>query len=228
MKVWATVDAAFLHPSSFILLITEGTMSRQITRRGFVKASAGSAILGAAGLSSVAADALPDLVACQGPDAEQNARAVVEALGGMGRFVKRGQIVALLPNIQGPRPGASVDVGIIKAVASMCREAGAREIRCLTWLPQSLWERPDVKNVRQALDEAQVKLVVAPLPPPPAKPGDPPPPETPEVAAAWRTLEVPKGIKLKQVRVSTPCGKLMSLSACPSSKTTSAAGLPGY
>ncbi len=176
-------------------------MSRHITRRGFVKASAGSAILGAAALDSMAADAPPDLVACLGPDAEQNAHAAVEALGGMGRFVKRGQSVGLLPNLQGPRPGASTDPGIIRAVAAMCRDAGAREIRCLTWLPKELWDRPDVKNVRQTLDEGQVKLVIVPIPQPPAQPGSPQPPEPAELAAAWRTVEVPRGLKLKQVRV---------------------------
>jgi len=176
-------------------------MSRQITRRGFVRASAGSAILSAATLSLAAADAPPDLVACQGPDAEQNTRAVVEALGGMGRYVKRGQVVGLLPNFQGPRPGASTDLGIIRAVASMCRDAGASEMRCLTWLPQALWDRPDTKNVRQTWDEGEIKLVIVPVPPPPAKRGDPAPPDPPEVAAAWRTLEVPKGLKLKQIRV---------------------------
>jgi uncharacterized protein (DUF362 family) len=176
-------------------------MSRQITRRRFVKASAGSAILGATVLSSVAADPPPDLVACQGPDAEQNARAAVEALGGMGRYVKRGQVVALLPNLQGPRPGASTDPGIIRAVASMCRDAGASEIRCLTWLPKELWDRPDVKPFRQALDEGQVRTIFVPTPPPPARSGDPQPPDPPEVAAFWRTLAVPKGIVLKQIRV---------------------------
>ncbi len=176
-------------------------MSREITRRGFVKASAGSAIFTAAALSSAAADRPPDLVACQGLDAEKNTRAAIEALGGMKRYVKPGQTVALLPNLQGPRPGASTDPGIIRAVAAMCREAGASEIRWLTWLPQQMWDRPDVKPFRQALEDGQVKSIFAPIPFPPSKPGEPEPPDPPEVAAHWRTLEVPKGIKLKQVRV---------------------------
>jgi len=176
-------------------------MSRQITRRGFVKASAGSAILSAATLSSGAADGPPDIVTGYGPDAAQNTGAVLGALGGMSRYVKPGQVVALLPNFQGPRPGASTDLGVVRTIAALCRKAGASEIRCLTWLPQALWDRPDTQNVRQTFDAAQIKLVIAPLPPPPAKQGDPPPPESPEVAAAWRTLEVPKGVVLKQIRV---------------------------
>jgi uncharacterized protein (DUF362 family) len=150
----------------------------------------------------------------QGPDGERNARAAVQALGGIKRYVKSGQVVGLLPNVQGDHPGCSVDLGVVKAVADLCREAGAREIQCLSWLPQSLWDHPRARFIRAPLDAAGIKLVLVPTGPPPAKRGDPPPPIPAEVATQWRSLDVPKGVALKQVRIFKAlfeCDVLISL-----------------
>jgi uncharacterized protein (DUF362 family) len=174
---------------------------RAMTRREFVATTAGGALAASLSQSSVFGGELPDLAVAQGPDGARNAKAAVEALGGIGRFVKRGHVVALLPNVQGDHPGCSADLGVLKTVAGLCKDAGASEIRCLSWLPQQLWDHPRARCFREALDAAGIKLTLTPVGPPPAKPGDPAPAEPPEVAARWKTLDVPKGIALKQVRV---------------------------
>src|SRR5512136_2829882 len=105
---------------------------RPMTRRRFVASTAGSALAVSLGRASAIAEDLPELVVAHGPDGERNARAAVQALGGMRRYVKTGQVVALLPNVQSDHPGCSADIGVVKAVAALCQEAGATEIRCLS------------------------------------------------------------------------------------------------
>ena len=46
----------------------------------------------------------------------------------MGKFVARGSKVCLLPNAQRSNPGTFTKPEIVRAVAEMCREAGASEV----------------------------------------------------------------------------------------------------
>jgi uncharacterized protein (DUF362 family) len=187
---------------------------RAMTRRSFVASTASGALAVSLGRPSAFADDVPELVVTQGPDGERNARAAVAALGGIQRYVKPGQVVGMLPNVQGDHPGCSADLGVIKAVAGLCHEAGAKEIRCLSWLPQTLWDHPRARFIREPLQAAGVKLALVPLGPPPAKRGDPPPPEPPEVAAQWQAFDVPKGVALTKVRIFKAlfeCDVLISL-----------------
>ncbi len=187
---------------------------RAMTRRTFLETTAAGALAVSCADSLALGAETPDMVVAQGPDGGRNAKAAIEALGGMGRYVKRGQIVGLLPNVQGDHPGCSADVGVLRAVIGLCREAGASEVRCLSWLPQALWDHPRAKFAREPMEAAGAKLVLTPVGPPPAKRGDPPPPEPPEVAAQWKLVEVPKGVALKQVRIFKAldaCDVLISL-----------------
>lgn len=174
---------------------------RVITRRTFVATTAAGALAVTRGGSSAFGEDIPDIAVAVGPDGGRNARAAIQALGGMGRYVKKGQVVGLLPNCQGDHPGCSADLGVLKAVISLCKEAGASEVRCLSWLPKELWDHPRARFFRQPLEEAGAILALTPVGPPPAKQGDPAPPEPPEIAAQWKALDVPKGMALKQVRV---------------------------
>jgi uncharacterized protein (DUF362 family) len=176
---------------------------RAVTRRAFLgTTTAGAVAVSCAGPSVFAAERpLPELVVAQGPDGGRNAAAAIAALGGISRYVKRGQIVGLLPNAQGDHPGCSADIGVLTTVIKLCQDAGASEVRCLTWLPQQIWDHPRARFFRAPLEEAGAKLSLTSTGPQPAKPGDPPPPMPPEVAALWKTLDVPKGVALEQVRV---------------------------
>ncbi len=174
---------------------------RAMTRRAFVATTAGGALAVSLRGAPTFGDDVPDIVVAHGPDGERNARAVVQALGGIQRYVKAGQVVGLLPNVQGDHPGCSADIGVMKAVAGLCREAGAKEVQCLSWLPQPLWDHPRARFFREPMEAAGVKLVLVSPGPPPTKPGEPAPEMPPEVAALWRTLDVPKGMALKQVRI---------------------------
>jgi len=59
-------------------------------------------------------------------------RKTFDAAGGMGRFVSRGDVVAIKPNIswaRQPRFAATTHPEVLTAVIELCREAGAAKVR---------------------------------------------------------------------------------------------------
>ena len=72
-----------------------------------------------------------DLVAVSGADPFRNTVAAVEALGGMGRFVKNGDIVVVKPNIgwdRTPDQAANTDPAVVAALVEMAYKAGAKRV----------------------------------------------------------------------------------------------------
>lgn len=70
-------------------------------------------------------------VAGGGGDPGALARKAVDALGGMGRFIKAGNVVAIKPNasfMDGPEGGTSTHPSVVAQVVAMCREAGASRV----------------------------------------------------------------------------------------------------
>lgn len=62
----------------------------------------------------------------------ENARKAVAALGGMGAFVRRGDVVVVKPNIgwdRTPEQAANTHPDVVVAVAEMCLAAGAKSVR---------------------------------------------------------------------------------------------------
>ncbi len=60
-----------------------------------------------------------------------NTKAVLEAVGGMGRFVKKGDLVAVKPNIawnRSPAQGANTHPEVVATVVKACLRAGARRV----------------------------------------------------------------------------------------------------
>ncbi len=112
------------------------------SRRKFLRAACGAAGLAAArGLGLLAGDgtgggaeaaATVPVAVGHGPDAADNVRRVVAALGGIRAFVSRGDVVVLKPNIgwdRAPEQAANTDPGVVIAVAELCLSAGAKEVR---------------------------------------------------------------------------------------------------
>ena len=82
-----------------------------------------------------AATSYPDLSVVKGGEPEALVRKAVELLGGMGRFVKKGDNVIIKPNI-GPSVrayeyAATTNPWVIAAVARLCFEAGAGRVRVM-------------------------------------------------------------------------------------------------
>ena len=84
-----------------------------------------------AGIARAGEPGVPVSLASEGSPAE-NARRAVEALGGMKRFVSRGDVVVLKPNIgwdRSPEQAANTNPEVVVAVGEMCLAAGAKEVR---------------------------------------------------------------------------------------------------
>lgn len=72
-----------------------------------------------------------DLAVIHGADEAAMVRAAFGALGGVDKFISKGDVVLLKPNVafdRSPRLGATTNPGILKAVARAVRQAGAREV----------------------------------------------------------------------------------------------------
>lgn len=105
-------------------------------RRDFVKtAIAGSAIACTNSLFAAEkkSQKQPDLVAIHGGSAVQMFEKGIAEMGGMSRFVKKGQTVVLKPNIAWDRTpdfGANTDPDLVAAVVKACLAAGAKKVLC--------------------------------------------------------------------------------------------------
>jgi uncharacterized protein (DUF362 family) len=114
----------------------------------------GAAALGASVLPAVLKGPGPlysqdnlDIAVTVGTDYYQNTVKAVELLGGIKKFVPKNAKVALLPNVQRWHPGTFTKPEMVRAVVKMCKEAGAEEINCLSWLGKNNWEATGLAEV---------------------------------------------------------------------------------
>jgi uncharacterized protein (DUF362 family) len=73
----------------------------------------------------------PDLAVAHGAQVEPMLKQVLDDLGGVGRFIQKGDIVLLKPNVgwdRQPEQAANTNPEVVGAMARLCREAGAREV----------------------------------------------------------------------------------------------------
>lgn len=74
---------------------------------------------------------LPDLAIARGGEPARLVEAALEALGGMRRFVSRGDVVALKPNVSWDRTAeqaANTNPEVVGEIARQCLEAGASKV----------------------------------------------------------------------------------------------------
>jgi len=122
---------------------------KKIDRRTFVveSAKAGSALAGISLLPGVlvpeahAAGAPPDISVVTGEDTFQATIRAVQELGGMSRFVSKGDRVGLLANTWATKPGTFTRPEVVLAVAQLCFEAGAKQVVSLKDEDDDYWER---------------------------------------------------------------------------------------
>ncbi len=108
-----------------------------------------------AGAVAPAGSTHPDLAVFHGEDPGRTAYAAVEALGGMGRFVRRGARVVVKPNVcHGTLPELAVctNPGVVGAIIRMCFDAGARSVTVL--------DRPTTSS-KPAFADSGIARVVA-------------------------------------------------------------------
>ena len=103
-----------------------------ISRRGFIQsASIIPFVSGPYFSGHVFAQGKADIGVAKGTDIEAAVRAAVAEVGGMGAFVKKGDRVAVKPNLSFASPterAATTNPETLKAVMKLCVEAGAKQV----------------------------------------------------------------------------------------------------
>ena len=111
-----------------------GECCQRMTRRKFLKTTAAGIALSLAGKPSFSiAREEVDLAAISGDPVAATKKAL-EVLGGISRFVKKGQRVVLKPNMsftRTPEFGATTHPQVVATVAQACMEAGAQQVLVL-------------------------------------------------------------------------------------------------
>ena len=103
------------------------------------------------------AAALPDVAIAKGSPAAA-ARAAVELLGGMSRFVRPGQKVLIKPNMsfaRGPESATTTHPEVLRAVLVMCKEAGASRIRVLDHSLQNAEQTLQRSGIRDVCESVE-------------------------------------------------------------------------
>jgi len=103
-----------------------------MNRRDFMKGAALAGLYLKIGPAFVEGrTAAPDLAQIQGEDPAAITRAAVAALGGMKKFVSRGDKVIIKPNIgwdRVPEMAACTNPGVVRALVEMSLDAGAKDV----------------------------------------------------------------------------------------------------
>lgn len=106
-------------------------------RREFLK-NAGTTLGGLAAADALAPRLLaapaarPDLVVVHGASPDRIVRAAVEALGGIRRFIAKGDVVVVKPNIgwdRTPEQAACTNPEVVGTLVKLCFEAGAAKVK---------------------------------------------------------------------------------------------------
>lgn len=98
----------------------------------------------------------PDLVICKGPSPSSITKAAIQALGGMERFISRGDVVIVKPNIawdRVPEQAATTNPEVVDTLVRMCLDAGAKEVKVF----DNSCEDPRRCYVRSGIMEAAKK-----------------------------------------------------------------------
>jgi len=105
--------------------------------------------------------ASPDLaVAKDGTPGGMVRRAVAE-LGGMGRFVKRGDVVVVKPNMSWdrlPEQGATTHPDVVREVVTLCFEAGARKVKVFDFTLNEARRCYKRTGIQKAAEEAGAEV----------------------------------------------------------------------
>ncbi len=106
----------------------------------------------------------PDLVAVRGGERVAMLEAAVAALGGMERFVKKGQTVVIKPNAAWDKPAAlaaNTHPSLVGRMVELCLKAGAKEVSVFDHTCDN-WQRSyENSGIREAVEKAGGKMVAA-------------------------------------------------------------------
>lgn len=126
-----------------------------------------------------------DMAIVHGASPATITRAAVDAIGGMKRFVKSGQVVVVKPNIctaMAPEYAATTNPEIVATLITMCKEAGASSVKVLDYPWGSIRTNYKESGIEAAVQQAGGEMIAI----------------TP---VKWKKVEIPKAKLLKSVEI---------------------------
>lgn len=136
------------------------------TRRDSIKLLAAASAAGVLPAGPLLASTVaPDLVKVTGADPATNVRKAVELLGGMSRFVSKGDKVVIKPNMgfgNAPEKATTTEPRVVRAVAEMALNAGAKRVMVIDnpcWRADIVLEVCGVKATCTDLDDTFVLTI---------------------------------------------------------------------
>ncbi|MCX6235657.1 MAG: DUF362 domain-containing protein [Bacteroidetes bacterium] len=166
-------------------------------RRDFIKKTLGAGVAAGATMSiggftklfagTPYVPGLPfDMVAVKGGEPEVMFDKAIEAMGGMGTFVKKGQKVVVKPNMGwdvSPERAGNTNPMLMKRIVEHCFNAGAKEVYVFD-NPCDQWEKCySNSGIEKAVKDAGGKIV----------PGN--------TESYYQNVTIPKGKKLREAKV---------------------------
>jgi uncharacterized protein (DUF362 family) len=103
-----------------------------MNRREFLKVSGGFLLASELLTKDLVARETSVVAVAEGPDYAAITRSAINALGGMGRFVKAGNTVVVKPNMgwdRKPEQAATTHPTVVKAIVEECLKAGAKKVK---------------------------------------------------------------------------------------------------
>jgi len=162
--------------------------------------------------------ATPDLAVINGIDPAANVKAAIKALGGMSRFVSKGDKVVIKPNMgfgTVPLRTATTEPKVVRAIAEGALDAGAKQVLVFDnpcHKPKIVLEKNGIKKELAGLDDTFVFLI--------------------NDEKFFAEVPIPKGVALKKQMVARDILECDSLIAVPVAKSHAAAkvtfGLKGW
>ena len=151
-------------------------MSIMFDRRSFLKGAATCSLaatglllegidpLGILGGALAAGPGKPLIAVAKDGTPEAITRAAVMALGGMGKFIQRGDSVIVKPNIgwdRVPEQAANTNPDVVKTVVKMCLEAGAKHVRVLDRPcndPRRCYKRSGIQDAVESIGDSRATI----------------------------------------------------------------------
>ncbi len=160
-------------------------------RRNFIKGLTFSGLTAGLSIGNLQAEPLAvqkdaDLVAIMGGEPDIMLRRALEEMGGIGKYVKKGNKVVIKPNIgwdKAPEMAANTNPILVKELIKQCLSAGAVEVLVFDHTCDN-WQR-SYKNsgIEDAVKEAGGKIV----------PGND--------ESMYKEVDLPKGVTLKKAKI---------------------------
>jgi len=133
-------------------------------RRDFLKSLVLSGLALKLGPSIYAQSVAPELTVVEGEDPAAITREAIKALGGMNKFIGRGDKVLIKPNIgwdRTPEMAACTNPQVVKALVEMAYQAGAKEVIVMDHTinqPKRCYVR---SGIQEAAQQAGAKVLFA-------------------------------------------------------------------